>query len=144
MTTMDSRPFGAGSASFDAAGGEAAIRHLVDVFFDRMETDPRFLTIYDMHPDDNEMSRDKLSRFLCGWLGGPKRFQEKYGSISLPLAHQHLAITEVERDQWLTCMGESVEEQPFQPDFKRYLMEQLAVPAEAVRRRCARFNELGD
>jgi hemoglobin len=142
MTATDSIPFGTGSASFDAAGGETAIRRLVDVFYDRMGADPRFGTIHDMHPDDNEMSRDKLSRFLCGWLGGPKRFQEKYGSISLPAAHQHLAVTEVERDQWLTCMSESVEEQPFQPEFKRYLMEQLAVPAEAVRRRCARFNEL--
>jgi hemoglobin len=144
MTAMDSKRFGAGSASFDAAGGEAAIRRLVDVFFDRMAADPRFLTIHAMHPDDNEMSRDKLSRFLCGWLGGPKRFQEKYGSISLPVAHQHLAVTEVERDQWLTCMSESVEEQPFPPDFKRYLMAQLAVPAEAVRRRCSRVSEISD
>jgi hypothetical protein len=33
-------------------------------------------------------------------------------------------------------MTESVAEQPFAPDFKKYLMEQLFVPAEAVRRRC--------
>jgi len=144
MTVRGSKTFGTGSASFDAAGGEAAIRRLVDVFFDRMETDPRFLTIHELHPEDNEMSRDKLSRFLCGWLGGPKRYQEKYGSISLPAAHQHLPITEVEREQWLTCMSESVEEQPFQPDFKRYLMEQLAVPAEAIRRRSARINQKSD
>ena len=141
MSTTDSRPFGTGSASFDAAGGEAGIRRLVDGFFDRMGTDPRFLTIYDMHPDDKEVSRDKLSRFLCGWLGGPKRFQEKYGPISLPAAHQHLAVTELERDQWLTCMSESVEGQSFHRDFKLYLMEQLTVPAEAVRRRCSRFRE---
>ena len=144
VSTTDSRPFGTGSASFDAAGGEAGIRRLVDGFFDRMGTDPRFLTIHDMHPDDKAVSRDKLSRFLCGWLGGPKRFQEKYGPISLPAAHQHLAVTEVERDQWLTCMSESVEEQPFHPDLKRYLMEELAVPAEAVRRRCARVSHVSN
>jgi hypothetical protein len=33
-------------------------------------------------------------------------------------------------------MSETVAEQPFSPDFKKYLMEQLYVPAEAVRRRC--------
>ena len=136
MLTTDKRPFGTGNASFIAAGGEPGIQQLVDVFFDRMGADSRFRTIYDMHPDDKAVSRDKLSRFLCGWLGGPKRYREKYGSISLPAVHQHLAVTEAERDQWLTCMSESVDEQPFSSDFRQYLMEQLAVPAEAVRRRC--------
>ena len=134
---QEERPYGTGSASFEAAGGEAGIQRLVDAFFDRMGSDPRFTTIYDLHPDDKLMSRDKLSRFLCGWLGGPKRFQEKYGSISLPMAHQHLPIAAAERDQWLSCMQESVDEQPFADDFKRYLMIQFWVPAEAVRRRCA-------
>ena len=80
------------------------------------------------------ISRDKLARFLCGWLGGPKLYNEKYGSIGIPQVHAHLAIATTERDQWLTCMSESVAEQAFEPDFKKYLMEQLYVPAEAVRR----------
>jgi len=138
MPTPEKQPYGKGSASFEAAGGEPGIHRLANAFFDRMASDPRFATIYEMHPDDKTVSRDKLGRFLCGWLGGPKRYQEKYGPIRLPATHQHLAITEVERDQWLTCMSETVHEQPFQPDFKRYLMEQLAVPAESVRRRCMR------
>ncbi|MEO1204168.1 MAG: globin, partial [Pseudomonadota bacterium] len=78
-----------------------------------------------------------LARFLCGWLGGPKLYHEKYGAIGIPRVHAHLAIETDERDQWLTCMAESVAEQPFALDFKTYLMEQLYVPAEAVRRRCA-------
>ncbi len=108
----------------------AGLRQLVDEFFDRMGSDERFATIYALHPDDKEGSRDKLARFLCGWLGGPKLYNEKYGAIAIPRAHAHLAITTLERDQWLTCMTETVEEQPFAPDFKKYLMEQLFVPAE--------------
>jgi len=100
-----------------------------------MSSDERFRTIFNMHPDDLDVSRDKLGRFLCGWLGGPRLYREKYGGISIPRVHEHLAIATDERDQWLTCMAESVEEQPFAPAFKRYLMEQLFVPAEAVRRR---------
>ena len=137
MDASNEKPYGTGDASFRAAGGEAGLRRLVDNFFDRMSADERFATIYAMHPDDIEVSRDKLARFLCGWLGGPKRYQEKYGSIGIPRVHAHLRIGTAERDQWLTCMGESVAEQEFASDFKRYLMEQLAVPAEAVRRRCA-------
>jgi hemoglobin len=111
----------------------------VDAFFDRMSDDERFSVIYAMHPDNKDESRDKLARFLCGWLGGPKLYSEKYGSISIPRAHEHLAIATPERDQWLTCMRESVDEQPFAAEFKIYLMEQLFVPAEGVRRRIAKL-----
>ena len=114
---------------------------LVDDFFERMEKDERFSTIWHMHPDDKELSRDKLARFLCGWLGGPRLYNEKYGAIGIPRVHAHLAIATPERDQWLTCMSESVEQQPFAAAFKSYLMEQLYVPAEAVRRRIAMTRE---
>jgi hemoglobin len=127
--------YGIEDASYQAAGREVGIRKLVDGFFDRMGNEPRFKVIYDMHPEDKEVSRDKLARFLCGWLGGPKLYQEKYGGISIPRVHEHLDIASPERDQWLTCMRETVAEQPFDAEFKIYLMEQLFVPAEGVRRR---------
>lgn len=127
--------YGQGDASFQAAGGEDGIFQLVNDFFDRMGSDERFATIWHMHPDDKDVSRDKLARFLCGWLGGPRLYSEKYGAIGIPRVHAHLAIETAERDQWLTCMSESVAGQPFANDFKVYLMEQLFVPAEAVRRR---------
>jgi len=136
MNSDPNKPYGTGDASFEAAGGQAGLRQLVDMFFDRMSTDQRFATIYAMHPADKEVSRDKLFRFLCGWLGGPKLYNEKYGAIGIPRVHAHLNIATAERDQWLTCMTETVAEQPFAADFKTYLMEQLNVPAEAVRRRC--------
>ena len=129
--------YGVGDASFQAAGGREGIFKLVNEFFDRMGSDERFATIWKMHPDNKDISRDKLARFLCGWLGGPKLYREKYGSIGIPRVHKHLAIATAERDQWLICMGETVEEQAFDPTFKTYLMEQLFVPAEAVRRRIA-------
>ena len=133
----EKKPFGTGDASFLAAGGEVGLRRLVDSFFDRMGTDRRFSAIYALHPDDIDVSRDKLARFLCGWLGGPKLYNEKYGAIGIPRVHAHLPIATAERDQWLDCMAESVAEQPYANEFKKYLMEQLYVPAEAVRRRCA-------
>lgn len=141
MNSSKERPYGTGDASFQAAGGIEGLRRLIDNFFDRMASDERFATIHHMHPDDREVSRDKLHRFLCGWLGGPKLYREKYGSIGIPRVHAHLPITAAERDQWLTCMKESVEEQPFVADFKKYLLEQLYIPAEAVRRRCEGIQE---
>ncbi len=140
MTGNNQHGYGIDDASFRAAGGETGIRQLVDVFFDRMGSDARFATIYAMHPEDKEILRDKLARFLCGWQGGPKLYQEEYGAIGIPRAHRHLAIKTPERDQWLACMAESVDEQPFELSFKRCLLEQLYVPAEAVRRRISQIS----
>ncbi len=136
MNLQTNKQYGTGDASFQAAGGETGIRRLVNEFFDRMGSDPRFVTIHDLHPAAQDVSRDKLARFLCGWLGGPKLYNKKYGAIGIPKVHAHLEIAIAERDQWLTCMSESIDQQPFAADFKGYLMEQLYVPAEAVRRRC--------
>ena len=133
--TEPQKQFGDGDTSFKAAGGEAGIRNLVEAFYARMGTDERFATIYNMHPPNIEQSIDKLARFLSGWLGGPRLYQEKYGSISIPSVHGELPIGQSEHDQWLTCMGESIDEQSFEPAFKDYLKRQLAVPAMAVWKR---------
>ncbi|MGX5173475.1 group II truncated hemoglobin [Aliikangiella sp. IMCC44653] len=124
--------FGQLDASFQAAGGEQGVRQLVDDFYDNMQSIKRAKAILEMHPADLEVSRDKLFRFLCGWLGGPRLFQEKYGPISIPKVHAHLAIGESERDAWLLCMQQAVEKQPFSEEFKSYFMKQISMPANRV------------
>ncbi|MEM7411191.1 MAG: group II truncated hemoglobin [Myxococcota bacterium] len=128
----DPEAYGEADASFRAAGGEAGIRRLVDAFYDRMETLPEARGILRMHPRDLTESRDKLARFLCGWLGGPRRYAEKYGEIRIPPAHAHLRIGPVERDAWLRCMALAVAEQDYAPSFAAYFLQQIAVPAERV------------
>ena len=130
--------FGIGDATFQAAGGEEGIRALVDTFYDIMSSDLQYRTIRSWHPDDNRVSRDKLARFLCGWMGGPRRYTEKYGPISIPGVHAHLDVTEKERDDWLGCMAKALAKQAYPPSLIAYLLEQLAVPAEAVRAACTR------
>ena len=138
------RPYGDGDASFQAAGGYDGIKQLVDRFYDLMDTRPDSQRIRRMHPRDLEVSRDKLTRFLCGWLGGPKLYSEKYGSITIPGAHAHLPIRGSERDAWLNCMQEAISEQPFADDFKIYLIEQLGVPAERIRVLTEKVHKLND
>jgi hemoglobin len=130
---IEGRPYGEDDASFQAAGGEAGLRRLVDAFYNEMERLPGAVNeVRVMHPDDLGISRDKLTLFLCGWLGGPKLFSEKYGPIRLPTAHKHLDVRPEHRDAWLLCMAGALATQPYRDDFKIYLMEQLAVPAERV------------
>ncbi|MXZ81612.1 MAG: group II truncated hemoglobin [Gammaproteobacteria bacterium] len=132
----ESEQYGVQDASYRAAGGVEGIRKLVDCFFRHMDTLPEARRIREMHPEDLAESRDKLMRFLCGWLGGPKLYQEKYGPISIPRVHRHLDIAESERDAWLKCMQGALDEQSYRPAFKHYLIRQLAIPAERVRAVC--------
>ena len=129
----DQPQYGMGDPTFRAAGGEAGIRDLVDAFYDIMSSDSEYQTIRSWHPDDNSVSRDKLARFLCGWMGGPRRYSEKYGPISIPGAHAHLNVTERERDQWLGCMAKALAQQDYPQNLIAYLLQQLFVPAERIR-----------
>ena len=129
----DTPAYGTQDATFQAAGGESGIRRLVDAFYDVMDEDERFADIRHMHPADLTVSRDKLARFLCGWMGGPRRYREKYGPITIPGAHAHLGVTAKERDQWLACMAAALATQDYPDTLVEYLLTQLAVPAERIR-----------
>ena len=83
MNSDDENDYGVADSSYRAAGGQAGIFKLVNDFFDHMGSDSRFRSIWELHPDDKDASRDKLARFLCGWLGGPKLYNEKYGAIGI-------------------------------------------------------------
>lgn len=131
----DKPVYGQGDTSYQTAGGYDTIRVLVDHFYDTMDTLPQAESIRKMHPEDLTESRDKLARFLSGWLGGPKLYSEKYGSIRIPKAHAHLPIGSEERDAWLACMEKALTFMDYPQDFKTYLMAQLFVPAERCRTR---------
>ncbi|MDC9727853.1 MAG: group II truncated hemoglobin [Methyloprofundus sp.] len=125
--------FGTFDASYEAAGKEVGVRKLVDEFYRQMETLTEGQHIRAMHKEDLGTIKDKLALFLMGWLGGPRLYPDKYGSISIPQAHQHLVINEQERDAWLLCMKEALKVQDYSDDFKQYLIQQLAIPAERIR-----------
>ncbi|CAA6828757.1 MAG: Hemoglobin-like protein HbO [uncultured Thiotrichaceae bacterium] len=126
-------PYGIGSATYDAAGGINGIRQLVDDFYTIMDESEESQDIRKMHPEDLEVSKDKLACFLSGWMGGEALYQEKYGSINIPGAHSFLKIGEKERDMWMLCMAKALGKQDYADDLRRYLFEQLFQPAEKIR-----------
>ena len=126
--------YGVMDASFQSAGAEVGIRKLVDEYYQQMETLKKGKHIRAMHTDDLEIIKDKLAVFLIGWLGGPRNYAKKYGQMSIPMVHKHLVIGEEERDAWLYCMNEALKHQDYEEDFKQYLIQELARPAEAIRR----------
>jgi len=125
--------YGSEDATYKAAGEFDGIKKLVDDFYDIMSELKESKKVRDMHPVDLEVSRDKLTRFLCAWTGGPRLYKEKYGAISIPQVHSHLTIGSEERDAWLLCMKKALAKQGYPQDFQEYMITQLAVPAERCR-----------
>ncbi len=99
--------------AYERAGGEGAVRKLVDRFYDLMELEPAYAELRAMHPTTTEGSRDKLFWFLCGWLGGPSHYIERFGHPMLRARHLPFAIGIKERDQWLACMKQAMVEEGF-------------------------------
>lgn len=125
-------PYGTGDASYQAAGGSDGLRRLVDDFYRLMDERAEAVALRALHPADLSASRDKLARFLSGWLGGPRLFAEKYGSISIPSFHAQWPIDAALAESWLDCMAGAIALQPYEPAFADYLLAQLRVPAQRI------------
>lgn len=93
---------------FDLVGGETVVRQLVDRFYDLMDLEPAFRELRAAHGPSLDSARDKLFWFLCGWLGGPQHYIERFGHPRLRARHLPFSIGIVERDQWLLCMDRAM------------------------------------
>jgi hemoglobin len=95
---------------FDLIGGEPRVRALVDRFYDLMDLEPAYAELRALHPSTLDGSRDKLYWFLCGWLGGPQHYTDRFGHPMLRARHLPYAIGLQERDQWMSCMQRAMVE----------------------------------
>jgi hemoglobin len=102
-----------GRTAFEVVGGEEAVRHLVDRFYDLMDLEPAYRELRALHPTTLDGSRDKLFWFLCGWLGGPDHYIERFGHPRLRARHMPFRIGVLERDQWMACMHQAMHELGF-------------------------------
>ncbi|TPQ29000.1 group II truncated hemoglobin [Methylomonas koyamae] len=95
---------------YDLIGGETGIRRLVDKFYFYMDILPQAKGIRAMHSPNLASAKDKLFKFMSGWLGGPNLFIEEFGHPMLRARHFPFAIGESERDQWMLCMNKALDE----------------------------------
>jgi hemoglobin len=64
-----------------------------------------------IHPQDSQNARDRLFKFLSGWLGGPGLYEAEYGHPRLRMRHAPFPVNTQMRDQWLLCMDMALDEQ---------------------------------
>ena len=93
---------------FEWIGGEPVVRSLVDRFYDLMDLEPGYTELRAAHGSSLDKARDHLFWFLCGWLGGPDYFVERFGHPRLRARHMPFKIGILERDQWLACMDQAM------------------------------------
>ena len=98
------------STPYESIGGDPAVRALVERFYDLMELEEGYQQLRKVHGSTLESAREKLYMFLSGWLGGPPLYTDRYGHPMLRARHLPFAIGEVERDQWMACMRQAMEE----------------------------------
>ena len=123
----------ASGTPFVRLGGEPGVRALVDRFYDLMELEPTFAGIRALHPSELEGSRDKLHWFLCGWLGGPNLYIERFGHPRLRARHLPYAIGIAERDQWMACMMQAMQDQGVEDTLAQRLTEAFFGTADWMR-----------
>lgn len=114
-------------------GGDAGVRALVDRFYDLMDLEPAYAELRALHPAHLEGSRDKLHWFLSGWLGGPQLYMERFGHPRLRARHLPFTIGVKERDQWLACMLQAMQEQGIEEGLRERLLQAFFGTADWMR-----------
>ena len=121
--------------AFERLGGEAGVRGLVDRFYDLMDLEAAYAGIRQLHPATLDGSRDKLFWFLCGWLGGPNHYIDRFGHPMLRARHLPYAIASSERDQWMACMLMAMEDQGVDTELAARLGQAFHGTADWMRNR---------
>lgn len=137
----DAGRLGHQNTTLEAVGGETGLKQLVDQFYAIMDRADYAQEIRAMHPQDLSLAKEKLTTFLTGWMGGPRRYAQKFGRISIPMSHAHFVIKTQHRDAWLNCMDEALIQESIPKDVRTYLLAQLSVPAQRIVEASAAHNK---
>ena len=120
---------------FELLGGEPAVRALVERFYDLMDLEPAYAELRATHGSTLDDARQKLFWFLCGWLGGPDHYIERFGHPRLRARHLPFSIGVLERDQWVACMAQAMRETAVPEALRQRLEQSFFQTADWMRNR---------
>ena len=116
---------------FEAVGGEATFRRLVEAFYAGVATDPVLRALY---PDDDlGPAADRLRMFLIQYWGGPTTYSEQRGHPRLRMRHAPFAIGVAQRDAWLRHMRAALDSLGLAPGYAQTLWDYLSSAADSMR-----------
>ena len=116
-------------------GGEIQVHALVDRFYDLMDLEPGYAALRAAHGTELANAREKLKMFLTGWMGGPQRYTEQFCHPRLRMRHMPFSIGIAERDQWVACMDQAMQETAIDDALRTRLKESFMQTADWMRNR---------
>ncbi len=118
---------------YERIGGEPKVRALVQRFYQLMDELPEAHGVRKMHAASLKGSEDKLFMFLSGWMNGPQLFVQKFGHPRLRQRHLPFAIGDAERDQWMLCMKQALQDVVEDEALRKELIEAIGKVADFMR-----------
>lgn len=118
---------------YERIGGEPKVRALVQRFYQLMDATPEVQDLRKMHAASLKGSEEKLFMFLCGWMNGPQLFVEKFGHPKLRQRHMPFAIGDKERDQWMQCMTQALNDVVEDEALRKELLAAIGKVADFMR-----------
>lgn len=107
---------------YQAIGGDATVKALTDRFYELMDTLPEAARCRAIHPPDLSGSAEKFYDYMTGYLGGPPVYMEKRGHPMLRRRHFVAEIGPAERDEWLLCFRQALEETVHHPKLRELIL----------------------
>jgi hemoglobin len=108
---------------YDAVGGEATFRRLVDRFYAGVADDPLLRPLYP--EEDLGPAADRLALFLIQYWGGPNTYSASRGHPRLRMRHAPFRVGPDERDAWLRHMRDAVDSLSLPEPYEKTLWEYL-------------------
>lgn len=117
---------------YDVVGGMDFFVALADRFYERVKTDAVLLPLYP-EPDDLPAASRRLALFLAQYWGGPHDYSEERGHPMLRARHMPYVVGELERDHWLVCMLNAVNELVVDDEIRARMTDYFVKAAEHLR-----------
>lgn len=109
---------------FEHAGGEEALRHLEQVFYDSVLADPLLQPLFGAGRPEHV---NHLTWFTAESFGGPDRFSRELGFAHLIAVHRSLRITEEQRQRFVELYVAALDAtgMPADPTFREAVHEHV-------------------
>lgn len=92
---------------FEAIGGAATIRKLVEAFYPKVYRDPDLSPLF---PKGVEDIMHKQYLFLTQFTGGESLYSNQYGPPQMQRRHLAFEVTPRRAEAWLRCMKEAMDD----------------------------------
>ncbi|STZ76919.1 group II truncated hemoglobin [Bergeriella denitrificans] len=110
---------------YDLLGAEQGVGDIVTRFYDLMDLEPKYAELRQTHGETLDYARDRLYKFLSGWLGGPPLYEEAHGHPRLRQRHMPFQVDMQTRNQWIACFAQALSELAVEKNYAEAMLIRL-------------------